>query len=76
MTQEEWNALSGADKQNARDEAWWLFANGTYAIREILVYDNGGVEEIDPEDEFLGITIGQLDQIIRNFSLEGLRTTP
>jgi hypothetical protein len=47
-----------------RDEAWRALFEAAAHVKEILVADNGGSEEVDPEDEWLAEMIAEMNKIL------------
>jgi hypothetical protein len=49
--------------QKDRDDAWQGLFDAAGRVREVLIADNGGSTLVDPEDEFLGNMIAEMDRI-------------
>lgn len=59
-------------EQERRDKAWRNVRDALNELRMVLMEDNGWSEMINPEDEFLGQTIAEINTFIENHGLNEL----
>jgi len=50
--------------QETRDRVWADLWKAAKRVKEVLIADNGGVETVNPEDEFLGDMIAEMNRIL------------
>jgi len=50
--------------QEVRERVWKDLWKAAERVKEVLIADNGGVETVDPEDEFLGNMIAEMHRIL------------